>query len=626
MSAYAALKANSVDGDSSTSTPVNVDEIALQYVRNSDDECSDDEYKFATPDITNLVASVNDSKCPSPSLPRQRITQSNFLPSELCLQIEDDCVIVTLERGDFIMIKGMFKLRILQGNIRVNNCYELNSDTDCTYTFFSTDFHSLPVIANASTENLEMSVVSKIKLINYHTGFSNSTRKLLPFRLIASSDDQNEMLKHFTFQVVIQSDNNIGMFVDESWVNYFGSSAAISPYNLIVMGNKNAGKSTFCKSLLDYLRFQKKQSVVIMDLDPGQSDNSSPYCMSLSIQLPDGACTTSGHVFDKSEEYYGFDSPLDAPLRYLEVTRKLYKICCSRYKQKGYRLIVNTPGWIKGFGKTLLQKVTIIVNPSDLILLTSNLSLEFEENQAVLQGMSYVKATLLPGVFHLPPTAPSQFRNNNKLLYFHHRISNDFEFSHSILNQSPERLSYQVGGSGQGIYGVSILNYAVDASFDFNNIPTLLSCTIWGVYSTSSPCGEVLIRDGNNNIYPNLIRSKDLDLVLGTGSQFLGLLIIHSINIRDHYLNVYAPPSVLKKVKDTLIANSKIVLVRGEGSIPSIELMAEKFLHAGVVTQSQDPHLNLSKTCIPYVSTRGKAKVGGVWKVRRNILRRSQRR
>lgn len=625
MSAYAALRTDAASNIGSPVTPLDVDDNALQYVKGSDDEFSDEDDTMSTVDV-KLGSRANESNSSTPALSKQRIFQSNFLPSETNLQFDEDSVSVRLECGDFIMIRGMFKLQILHGNVRINNCYELNAGNDRIYTFFTTDLHALPIIANVSAGTREKDSIARIKLSNYFTGFNDTNHKLSLIQVSPESNTKENIFKRFTFQIIIQSGSHYGLYVDDSWISYFASSAAISAHNLIVIGNKNAGKSTFCKSLLDYLRFEKKQSVVVMDLDPGQSDNSSPFCMSLSVQLPQGICTTSGFVFDKHEEYYGFNSPIDAPSRYLEVTRKLYTIYHQKFKQKGMRLVINTPGWIKGYGKTLLQEVTSIVNPSDLILLTNNLSIESEENQSVLQSMNFATVYLLPGVFQLPSSSPSQFRIDNKLMYFHQKGGDSFDFSHYLLSTPPKRISYQVGTSEQGVYGVSILNYKVDANFDFRNIPLLLSSLIWGVYSVQSSCDEAVVKDSKYNLYPNLIKSKGLELVLGANSQFLGLLIIHSINPCDNYLNVYTPPIVLQKIEGALKSKSKIVLLRGEGSIPPIELMYPQFHQTGTTMPLQRPRVVSSKAHVPYINTKGRTKIGGIWKVRRNILRRSHRR
>ncbi|KAI5950049.1 GRC3 [Candida margitis] len=624
MSAYAALKAEALGETGSVTTPSDVDDDILQYAKGSEDECSDDDYNESSLD-TKVGSTVKESTSSMPVLSKQSIFQSDFLPSETNLQFGEDSVSVRLERGDFVMVQGMFKLKVLHGVVRINNCYELNSEGDFVYTFFTTNSHALPIIANASTETQTKDDLARIKLINYHTGFNDMQHNFVLSQPVSEGKDADNIFQRFTFQIVIEISNNCGLFLDDAWVSYFTTTAALSTANLIVIGNKNSGKSTFCKSLSEYLRFERKQSVVVMDLDPGQSDNSSPYCMSLSIQMPTGSCSNSGYLFDKYEDYYGFTSPMDAPTRYLEITRKLYSIYLLRYKHKGMRLIINTPGWIKGFGKTLLQKVTSIVSPSDLVVLTNNLTIGAEENQNILQSMDYVTAELLPGVFRLPLSSPSHLRTDNKLMYFHHKGSGNFDFSHYLLSTPPERISYIIGTCGRGIYGVSILNYKVDANFDFDNIPILLSSSIWGVYSTESACDDTLMSDNKYKLYPNLVKSKNLESVLGNVGQFLGLLIIHSINTKDSYLNVYAPPSVSGKLRQALKSNSKIVLVRGEGSIPPTELMYPGFLQNRSAAPLRRMRANLSEPHVPYLNTKGRTKVGGIWKVRRNILRKSHR-
>lgn len=59
----------------------------------------------------------------------------------------------------------------------------------------------------------------------------------------------------------------------------------------------------------------------------------------------------------------------------------------TKFSQRNH-LIINTPGWVKGYGKELLNQITKIINPDKLILLSNNLNQEYPDNANILQDFN----------------------------------------------------------------------------------------------------------------------------------------------------------------------------------------------------------------------------------------------
>ncbi|KAI5957096.1 GRC3 [Candida jiufengensis] len=627
MSAYAALKSGlSLTGSQNPSNDKSMvndelDDTILQYTKDSDDE--DDNEEEDSDEITNEAQTrlykddtTNPQGGPLNSNTHNIISQSNFIPNNTNLNFFDDHILLKLHNPEFIIIKGQFKMEIIEGEVQLNNCYNMASDSKKIYSFKSSGAQALPIVSHASADNIAV-----LKLINLKNGLEN-LHKIYSQRSSAVSDQDN-LFRNYTFEIVIKEseDESCGLYIPDTWSKMF-KSIANSPLNsLMVIGHKNTGKSTFSKCFMDYLLLHRKRPVVLMDLDPGQSEYSSPYCMSLSIHYEASFCEDLSKD-DKTELYYGFTSPMESPSRFLNIVQRLFDTYSSTYLHKGYVLIINTPGWIKGYGKELLVKISNIINPSDLCLLSHKLSLDAEENQTTLNGLSYSNVHLVSGIFSNQELSASQIRCINKLLYFHKISNNCFDFSRYMLDVPPLKLSYCINNSEVGINALCVLNYKLKSTQEFALLRLLLETMIWGIYATSSK--TFTPTKNTSSKYPNLINMETLKRISNDDqeSQFLGLLAIHSINFKEQYFNIYAPPDVISKLQTHLNSNYKIILVRGEGNLPAPEIMYPNFLQ----------HIDNSKTNttkqvnrIPYLSFKAKPKVGGIWKVRRNIIRKNQR-
>ena len=97
--------------------------------------------------------------------------------------------------------------------------------------------------------------------------------------------------------------------------------------------------------------------------------------------------------------------------------------------------------------------------------------------------------------------------------------------------------------------------------------------------------------------------------------------MVPSINLRESYVNLYFHDC--RDAKRLAQEGYKIILARGDGEIASPEILKP------LLIQDQRKSLKKSKRSadpflkMPYVSFEGSSAVGGVWKVRRNVMRRS---
>uniref|UniRef100_A0A7N8X0T9 Polynucleotide 5'-hydroxyl-kinase NOL9 n=1 Tax=Mastacembelus armatus TaxID=205130 RepID=A0A7N8X0T9_9TELE len=120
---------------------------------------------------------------------------------------------------------------------------------------------------------------------------------------------------------------------------------------ILVCGTKNVGKSTFIRILINTL-LNHTTSVDYLEGDLGQTEFTPPGCLSLStvteplLGPPFTHQRTPEHMI-----YYGQSSCESDLDRYLESLKSLWR---RRSQSRETPIIMNTMGWVKGFGFQLL--------------------------------------------------------------------------------------------------------------------------------------------------------------------------------------------------------------------------------------------------------------------------------
>ncbi|XP_069803237.1 polynucleotide 5'-hydroxyl-kinase NOL9 [Dendropsophus ebraccatus] len=142
---------------------------------------------------------------------------------------------------------------------------------------------------------------------------------------------------------------------------------------ILVCGPKNVGKSTFNKYLINRL-LQHIPCVDYLDCDLGQTEFTPPGCLSLlSITKP-----VLGPPYNQQRDpykmvFYGDTSCEQDMERFIESV----KYVITSYK-RDQPLIINTMGWVKGFGLLLLIDLIHLLSPSHIVQMSSADKIEME--------------------------------------------------------------------------------------------------------------------------------------------------------------------------------------------------------------------------------------------------------
>ncbi|XP_054465538.1 polynucleotide 5'-hydroxyl-kinase NOL9 [Anoplopoma fimbria] len=120
---------------------------------------------------------------------------------------------------------------------------------------------------------------------------------------------------------------------------------------ILVCGTKNVGKSTFIRTLINNL-LNHTASVDYLEGDLGQTEFTPPGCLSLStVRRPLLGPPFTHQCTPEHMIYYGHSSCETDLERYLESLKSLWR---RRSQSTETPVIINTMGWIKGFGFQLL--------------------------------------------------------------------------------------------------------------------------------------------------------------------------------------------------------------------------------------------------------------------------------
>ena len=158
----------------------------------------------------------------------------------------------------------------------------------------------------------------------------------------------------------------------------------------LICGPKGSGKSTFTRLLTNRLltlpkpspgrrtRASKEESgVLLLDLDPGQSEFCPPGTVSLVLvrkpnisppfahPWPDDSSATLVRCHALASVNPGSDTDL-----FIECALDLYSHYQQRYN--GYPLVVNTPGWVLGTGLDLLTLLIGSLRPAEVIYMSED--------------------------------------------------------------------------------------------------------------------------------------------------------------------------------------------------------------------------------------------------------------
>lgn len=335
---------------------------------------------------------------------------------------------------------------------------------------------------------------------------------------------------------------------------------------------------------------EEGEAVYYLDLDPGQPEFNVPGTISAFLFT---SPIFSGPAFQTLQiplraHWLGESSPKDDPAHYLACITDLVKFL-QRHRMNDERIIVNTPGWVKGTGLELLLGITGILE-----------SWFPQELSVVHMGKSdYVASVPFPvrqcdGHYAASPPGmcAADIRTLNLTSYFHRS---------SLETWSPEYLTsanlevWEVPFTE--ILGVCVMREELET----RDLIAAINGTIVAVVAVDQEFGESCkVIECEAGL--NLLRTAGYPMP-ADASSCLGLAIVQGLDLKRGIIKLITP--LLPEQLDT---QDQIVLTTGSIEVPS------QLLTGGTREADGDR---------PYVTyQRGEGIGWQSWHVRRNIGRR----
>ncbi|CAN3484660.1 polynucleotide 5'-hydroxyl-kinase Grc3p [Diutina catenulata] len=573
-----------------------------------------------------------------PHYEEQGIHGSNFDPSPENFKIEGTTAYVGLCPGEHVIVAGQFRLSVLAGTLTINGCHRLGAGT--SHQIVATQSQGLPLIsvaeshAPAPAEGQMFATPVILKLEDYRTGLENITSYGSRFKRVIYSGKLQDPdyigsfeanFFNMSYEVRLMPQQIAAVNIDGGHLEALTSITTAlmrspEPQVVCVVGHKNCGKSTFSKALANQWLLRRPQHPIsYLDVDPGQSEFAPPSCLSLcTLKQPQfGLVQPIPNLMERESQYLGFSSSLHNSRYYLELIAQLIRHYKRKHQPHGNHLIINTPGWIRGYGKTLLTDTCKMAGVHHLVILGDN------EEGDLASSLPHETYHHLPGVRHDQMFPASSLRAFSQLTHFHHQASPTeitYDFTSHLLDNPPYKVSYNVEG---GIAGISIFNYDSPANFELEDLVSMVEVSTVAVYSVDK---EHWLTHGppvpSDDTIPTYINSTEWSQTFLPHARMLGLAMVHSIDKAAKVMNCYFDDYVVKQV-----GAGAIVLVKGESEIVSEEMLNPQILaghrkHMMLYREQMKEGGGLIKPHLPYINVEGRERVGDVWK-NRNMGRRA---
>ncbi|SCV00898.1 LANO_0F09120g1_1 [Lachancea nothofagi CBS 11611] len=547
-------------------------------------------------------------------------------------------LVIALKQGQDIMISGSFQIRIVKGGITYNEVH-YNASRELISIWHPTCSSMSPIsssfYAGWDERNFLNNDITKtgikhqefecILLVSSRcSGLSNISRLNHVFKslwvpqdyLFQGASSANSSFAILSRETMKDTTNILTLNISKAWSSKLSELSLFHKNNLhdmrvMVLGGKNSGKSTFLRLLLQkflHTDTEEDEAIFYLDIDPGQTEFSRPDSISLTkIQKDVELGNPLGQSNDTplTERYIGTSSPGTFPSQYLQEVNNLMSSFTD--EQHMGTTLLNVPGWIKGFGIQILNTVIRGFKPTHIVIIDSDSRKQvflnefqigptfitpqresYEPEISRIDGYHGSSASLIQSRFHA-----SHLRQFRLLSHFHKTHSSKLQIEYNftpMVNYAPLRVSFGVGKSIKAF----MIEQNVEGWSD-KDIKDALEGTIVGIYTTN----EDFIVEQPNRI--PIVRKAEK-------SAFTSLGLIHSINVRDSFINIYLPLHV-KNIQEA--GKSYWFLRRCKTETPLCEL----YPIDGSLAKDSDIDL-------PFISFKRPKKYEFIWKVRRNILRR----
>jgi len=374
---------------------------------------------------------------------------SNFTLSSINTKKFDDYQLIALPKDGVLVLKGQYSVMPYHGSFKIDNYTPKASEI---LKVNASNITALPTIVSVDS-GLESSefpgYFTVIKVMNHNDNMESITNLFPNLRSLYYSD--KNFYDNYTFASMVSAESNrFATNLHPSWDNQINKISATTPA-VFIIGSKNSGKSTFLKLLLNKL-VSSKRTVQVLDMDPGQPEFCLPGCISLSeVSHPIIGTKVPDETTKSTTKFIGFTSPNIQPVYYMNQLKSLISLIDASKP-----LLINAPGWVKGFGVEIINFLQSNISFSHVIQLTDGTPLELFDTDINIINVPCMNRN---ECITYPPNLIRKF----KLISYMHRAGSLYDFN-PLVFRSPLRVSYSTENNlvklknFHGIIGVTIFD------------------------------------------------------------------------------------------------------------------------------------------------------------------------
>lgn len=323
-------------------------------------------------------------------------------PLEQRLFKDEEGVKLRIYSNESIILCGYGILTVLEGEIHYMGAILTKNHSNLS--FFAPETHALyPIHVNRESSALVLFKPGHCKWNDLASRYHYNTLWNCSKLALKSEDSDNHSLFPLveTCSIVLQLSQYASLFhVHPLWQKSITTmmihKASHHRLSIFLIGAKSSGKSTFVRYCINQLLTDIDKEVVILDLDPGQSEIGPPGLVSAHhIKTPLlGPSFTHMNITPDRCEFLASLSPGDCPKKYLYLTHRLIKIIHAEVPSH-IPIIVNTMGWITGLGLEFIQALLGMIKPTHIIsLVDSKQSCDFISSEETQQSINAIKSLI----------------------------------------------------------------------------------------------------------------------------------------------------------------------------------------------------------------------------------------
>ncbi|XP_011207244.2 polynucleotide 5'-hydroxyl-kinase NOL9 [Bactrocera dorsalis] len=453
-----------------------------------------------------------------------------------------------------IYLYGTISLTLLAGKVeiygykpRLNEEVEIFSPRGCC----SVDITSIPSDSSTKDKEIENSIdplrsaFSSVDLERIEKAFESGSDALLLLKRNNRRKKLKNIFKKYMNENVFPNMNSIlpdrplyaseysldcvlnitterSLRIPREWRELYFTKRS----KVLLAGGKSVGKSTLLRYLLNR-HLERRERVLVIDLDIGQAELFTPQTVSCTV-LTQPLLGPGFFLNHQPTRAYavGHSNIILCAQAYMRAVKQLIEYCHSNTEFAEMPWLINTMGYNKGFGLEVMDLITQLIRPTDVVQLQSNR--EINNFDILLHSHALAR---LDRTIYTQEEFKSEKSDSPKLEYRLHVLSS------AVLQESRYQREWEMGAKDlRYATFLSRLSEVLQGSAEW-----LTDCVPFGVFIDKLHLVNLV---SNKSTHEELLHALEANLVYlcrkeeenGEPLECFGIGIVRAIDLKKLYL------------------------------------------------------------------------------------------